>query len=188
MSVDFSEYFYYDETSPTFLRWKKNIYYGRYKTTLKASAGSIAGSKDVYGYWQVKLSGKVYKVHRIIWKIHGKDLDPKETIDHVDGEKENNSISNLRVVSCKINARNRGMQSNNKTGVVGVAFLKSNNSYKAQYVGTDGKVASKCFKLLKYGQEEAFRLACEFRMLNMELLNLVGEGYTDRHINATKLN
>ena len=54
-----NHYFYYDETSPSFLRWK--VSRGKIK------AGDSAGGKDNKGYYIVKLNNVSYKVHRVIF-------------------------------------------------------------------------------------------------------------------------
>jgi hypothetical protein len=182
MSVDFSEHLYYDETSLSSLRWKNDIWYGKYRTILKIKADDKAGSIDKDGYWQVKLLGRNYRVHRVVWKIINGDIPEGMTIDHIDGNKANNLISNLRVVSNKINSRNRGVQSNNKTGVVGVTLLEERDCYRAQYVDVDGKVVRKSFKISIYGKEEAFSLACKYRAEALAVLTQLGEGYTNRHM------
>ena len=53
-----------------------------------------AGSQNGHGYWQVRYKGKVYYQHRLIWQmVHG--YIPSE-IDHIDQDKSNNKLGNLR--------------------------------------------------------------------------------------------
>lgn len=60
------------------------------------------------------------KAHRIAWIIkHGK---PPLVIDHVNGDRSDNRIENLREVSSLENSKNRKLQKNNKSGVSGVYF------------------------------------------------------------------
>lgn len=182
--IKFSDYLYYDEHSPSGLRWNVDVFYGRYKTTLKSSKNDMAGSLDVNGYWQVKLNGKVYKAHRIVFNlVYNKEISTLYQIDHINGIKTDNRICNLREVDSKTNARNRNMQSNNKTGVVGVSLINGVN-YRAQYVNIDGKIMYKYFNILKLGKEEALRSAKLFRETMLHNLNSCGDSYTDRHING----
>lgn len=74
--------------------------------------------------WSVK-----HKAHRIIWMlVYG--VAPNQ-IDHIDGNRINNSISNLRNVSHLENVRNRRFSRANSTGIVGVSFDKRARRFKA---------------------------------------------------------
>lgn len=179
MSVNFSDYLYYDETSPSAIRWKNDVYYGRYKTMLKAHKDSPAGSIDADGYWQIKINGKCYKVHRIICILNNIDVHGLQ-VDHVNGVKNDNRMSNLRAVCAKTNSRNRKMQSNNTTGFTGVVNCGSSR-YRAQYVDLNGVTKSKHFSIKVLGKDEAFRQAVEFRDEMLKILKDCGENYTDRH-------
>lgn len=75
--------------------------------------------------------------------------------------------------------------SSNTSGVVGVTFQvnKCNNEYwVAQWrCFKTGKPMAKTFSLLKYG-EEAFQMACDYRLEMIDQQNVAGAYYTDRHI------
>lgn len=73
------------------------------------------------GYKTVGLGGKNYLEHRVVWFLaHGQW--PKGEIDHINRDKHDNRIENLRVVSKSQNARNRGLMKSNRTGVTGVSI------------------------------------------------------------------
>lgn len=103
-----SRYVYYDESSPTFLRWKVDIYAGPYKTLTVVKAGKVAGFfKNKGGYSETRINKITYKNHRLIWCLHNKcDLTNNLVIDHIDGNPSNNNILNLRLVSQKENMNN----------------------------------------------------------------------------------
>lgn len=107
-----SEYLCYDETSPTFLRWKTSIFTGENKSRLLVEEGKAAGTiKRKEGYVETKFNNKSYKNHRLIWSLCNKcDLDTNLVIDHIDGNKSNNNIANLRLVSQKENMSNIKLQ------------------------------------------------------------------------------
>ena len=100
-------------------------------------SGTEAGRLHHKGYRQVKINGRQYLAHRIIWAMfHG--VWPEGQIDHIDGDRLNNRISNLRDVEQRINQRNAKMQSNNTSGVNGVSWGKRRQKWIAQ-ITIDGK-------------------------------------------------
>ncbi len=83
---------------------------------------------DSVGYLRGNLFNKVYATHRIVWKyVYG--VDPN-VIDHIDGNKQNNAITNLRDVDTSINGRNRCMNSANTTGCMGVYHYPAKKGYQ----------------------------------------------------------
>lgn len=83
-------------------------------------AGRRVGCVVRDGYLKIHLDHQAVMGHRLAWlMVHGEW--PKGQIDHIDGNKLNNAIANLRVVEPKINKQNRrAPQSNNKSGFLGV--------------------------------------------------------------------
>jgi hypothetical protein len=70
-----------------------------------AAAGRTAGSTRYDGYIQIKLDGRKYWAHRLVWMwLYG--FWPDQNIDHIDGNPSNNAISNLRDVSQAWNIHN----------------------------------------------------------------------------------
>ena len=88
------------------------------------------------GYRYGLIDGRKYLTHRIIWKIVT-GQDPNNQIDHIDGCRSNNKISNLRDVSNQENGRNRHLQKTNKSGASGVSFEFSRQRWRARI--WDGK-------------------------------------------------
>lgn len=78
-------------------------------------AGSYRGQ-----YRQICFNGKKYYSHRLAW-LYMKGEWPKE-IDHIDGIKDNNVFSNLRLATKEQNAQNRRRGKNNKSGYKGVFY------------------------------------------------------------------
>jgi len=82
--------------------------------------GKTAGSKDYRGYISISINRSSYYCHRLayFW-INGEW--PAGAIDHMDGDKSNNAINNLRVVTSSQNSENRRKASiKSKSGVLGV--------------------------------------------------------------------
>lgn len=85
-------------------------------------AGKAAGSRHkTYGYLCVGINRRVYYLQQIIW-LHYYGEWPALLVDHSDGDRVNNRITNLRLATYSQNGRNRGMQANNTSGYKGVCF------------------------------------------------------------------
>lgn len=187
--MELKERFYYDETSSTCLRWNITVLSGRHLNQVNVSVGDVAGGYSPgSGYYQVRVEGKLKLVHRVIWEMFNGEIPDGMFVDHKDQDKLNNRISNLRLVTKAGNNQNQNqkLRVDSTSGVVGVNklinTLKSGN--KAEYwraVWFDGKVKSKSFSVKTYGEDEAFRLACEYREQIIKELNENGACYTDLH-------
>lgn len=95
----------------------------------KGRKSGKAGSIDFSGYDVITFKGKRFKVHRLVWLlIHGAPLP--EVIDHIDGDKSNNSPDNLRPSTTRLNGANRVEHRRGKP--VGVSYRKDNKMWIAQ--------------------------------------------------------
>jgi hypothetical protein len=105
--------------------------------------GDIAGSFYTSGYRRIIINGIDYKEHRLAWYyVYAKW--PEKLIDHIDGIKYNNAISNLREVTNSENMQNQKTAMKNKTSgssIPGVYFYRNNNKYCAQ-LQINGKLKS----------------------------------------------
>lgn len=187
-AIDWSSLVYYDETSPTFLRWKIEIRSGRNNERINASPNEPAGTISPIGYGKlrsaVRYKRRWYYTHRVVWILHNGFIEDDLVIDHIDGDATNNNILNLRLVSRKINNRNR-LKQVNKTGLTGVylRFISGHYEYYAGWRDENGVLRCKYFSCDKYGEEQAKFLAKEYRNKMISERNNQGAGYTDKHIN-----
>lgn len=91
--------------------------------------GEEARSLDVSGYVQVNIAGTMVKGHRLAWLIHF-GVWPEGDIDHINGNRADNRIANLRAVTNAVNCQNkRKALPKSKTGVLGV--VKVGERYQA---------------------------------------------------------
>lgn len=102
-----------------------------------AKASSVAGTDDGQGYLRVRVQGKKYFAHRLAWLLHT-GAWPSQQLDHIDGSRTNNRISNLRECSNAENHQNRGKRSDNSSGVQGVCWHKAAKKWMAR-IKVDGK-------------------------------------------------
>ena len=107
----------YDSKSGV-LRWKPRKSNRQFNFRF---SGKCAGRISKLGYRQVRINGILYSAHRVCWAIHFGSW-PVGMIDHVNGDKSDNSVSNLRECDKSLNGANRGVQANNKIGVKGVCW------------------------------------------------------------------
>jgi hypothetical protein len=103
------------------------------------AAGKIAGTLDTStGYWRINIDKKMYRLHRMIFLYHNGYLTDGLQIDHVDGNRNNNLIDNLREVTNQQNQFNAKTSSRNKSGVKGVSWNKAKQKWEVR-VMVDGK-------------------------------------------------
>jgi hypothetical protein len=88
-----------------------------------------AGS-DVGGYRVLRLGGKEYRMHRLIW-LYVTGSWPEGVLDHINGMGLDNRISNLRDVDFRENSRNQALHRDSTSGIMGVHFHKSIQKWTA---------------------------------------------------------
>lgn len=179
--MDWKKLVYYDETSPTGLRWKIEIRCGKGHNRVLRSVGDVAGVSTGKRA-QVRIGEKVYQASRIVLELMGIEIPEGQVVDHIDGNIKNNSIQNLRVVTESTNRQNCKKRSDNKTGITGVVD-RTDSKGRDFFVAIwkeNGKARSKWFSKNKYG-EICFELAVRHRAKMIEYLNSQGQQYTERH-------
>lgn len=108
----------------------------------KAGIGKVVGSHDTKGYKTTSIGGTSYKIHRLIWLyVYGEW--PKGVLDHIDGNKSNNCLSNLRDTNQMINGANRTkLNKNNTSGYLGVYRDKKKWNAELIYLGEKFRLGS----------------------------------------------
>lgn len=102
-----------------FTSWDKNM------------VGREAFTSISRGYKIGQACGCLLLAHRVVWAItYGKW--PERHLDHINGIRDDNRISNLREADERLNSRNIGIPSNNSTGHIGVTRAERKGAYIAQ--------------------------------------------------------
>lgn len=127
--MELPECLVYDETSPTCFRWAVNKGRGR--------KGCVAGTKHNQGYFSLSIDKERYLAHRLVWMIHHGEIPKGFEIDHIDRDRSNTKISNLRMVTRHHNNGNMSKQKGKLSQYKGVSVLK-NGTYQA-YIKMKGK-------------------------------------------------
>jgi hypothetical protein len=105
---------------------------GRYNRLAGQVAGSVCDE-----YIKITLSGIRWKAHRLAWKMfYG--TDPAGEIDHINGNKHDNRICNLRDCKKSDNGKNAGLSKRNKSGFRGVTKHTGREKWIAS-ISLDGK-------------------------------------------------
>jgi len=99
-----------------------------------ANAGNEAMTAvNKQGYKVGNINGSMFRAHRVAWALHY-GVDPKNQIDHINGDRKDNRIENLRVVTNQQNSWNQKLRSTNTSGYNGVSWCKMTNSWLARAV------------------------------------------------------
>lgn len=93
--------------------------------------GKVAGCVDPYGYQRIGVDGHRYFGHRLAW-LHTHGEWPKGQLDHIDGNRANNRIANLRIATTAQNAANSRAHRDNRSGFKGVSWSKVAKRWIAQ--------------------------------------------------------
>jgi hypothetical protein len=136
--------------------YRDGYLYWRHKVNKKHGIDAPAGTINNLGYCVITINGKKIHGHRLVWLWHGKELP--EQIDHINGDRKNNRIENLRAANCVTNAFNSKLKSNNKSGIKGVSWCNTYKKWIVQIYAFKKKVTGR-FKSL----EEAVAFAKQKR-------------------------
>ena len=124
--------------------------------------GQIAGCVHKgTGYIHVKIKAKSFKAHRLVFLYHNGFLP--EFVDHIDGDKANNRIENLRAATKEENCRNQKIRSTNKSGCKGVKWVKCKNKWQVE--------VCRNYKQINFGYYEDLELASLVAIEATELIH-----------------
>lgn len=133
------------DASTGFLEWKERpeksfenkAHWVSWSNRCAGQPAGTAVSKKNKKYIKVSIGKNSHYAHRVVWAmVYG--AWPSDEIDHVNGDSEDNSISNLRIVDRKGNCQNQGLQSRSKSGYCGVNWHEQTGMWRAR-VKMDGK-------------------------------------------------
>ena len=125
-----------------FFDYKDGCLYVKKRYCDKMPVGSKVGTKNKDGYLQVTIMKQKHYIHRLVFLYHHGFLP--ESVDHVNNDKLDNKIQNLREATLGENNHNIGMNKRNTSGSKGVSWHKKNkkwvvtvrNNKKSMYFGS----------------------------------------------------
>ena len=110
--------------------YKEGNLYWKIPTSNRVKKNEIVGTLTEHGYRFMSFNKKRLYVHRLIFYIFN-SYYPKY-VDHINGNRSDNRIENLRECTNSQNTANRNKLSTNKSGFKGVHFVKSTGKWRAQ--------------------------------------------------------
>lgn len=99
----------------------------------KAKKASLAGCL-IDGYRTIGIQGRLYRAHRLAWLIHH-GVEPVGDLDHINGDRDDNRIVNLRQATHAENMHNRRADHDNTSGIKGVCWNRFKNKWMAYVNG-----------------------------------------------------
>lgn len=111
------------------LHYEKETGFLYWKATKKIVVG--CKNKTTNKYKRIMIDKKHYVLHRIVYQMHHGDLTSNDPIDHIDRDRNNNRIENLRKANVFLNNQNQGDRKNNTSGYKGVSWSKQRQKWRA---------------------------------------------------------
>jgi len=130
--------------------YKDGLLYWKVTLSNVAKAGKKAGCESTNSYGSIQVDGKSYCPHKIVFCMHHGYMP--EQVDHIDGNRKNHRIENLRAATNALNGMNKPAQSNNKLGIKNVCWSKQNKKWWVQVSAHGKKVVSKMFDDLELAE------------------------------------
>lgn len=93
--------------------------------------GDECGRKHSSGYREIGIGGSLQRAHRLAF-IYMLGIDPPHFVDHINGIRDDNRWSNLRMATQSQNMANVGKQVDNTSGAPGVVWDRSRSKWRAQ--------------------------------------------------------
>lgn len=109
--------------------YKNGELYNKIYRSSNAQIGNKAGRLNSDGYCHIKINYKIYKTHRLIFLYFNGYLP--EFIDHIDNNRSNNKIENLREATRSQNGMNKKSYKNTSSKYKGVYWRKDNKKWRS---------------------------------------------------------
>lgn len=123
--------------------------------------GTAAENTNGAGYVTLRINNKLWLAHRLAWMVVYNEDPGDRQIDHINRNRSDNRIANLRIVERQANNFNRGVRSDNRSGIKGVRLRSDTNRWAAR-IRKDGKfICLGCFDTKEQAQVAYDKAAVE---------------------------
>ena len=143
--AELKEFFHYDPETGVFTRIKR--------VSGRCRVGDIVGSPDELGYLRFRVNGKKYRAHRLAW-LYVYGSFPENEIDHINHDRSDNRISNLRQAT-----RAENVWNSRKSGC---SYDKQHSNYRARICKNGRRIHLGRFDTLKQAQEAYAKAAKQY--------------------------
>jgi hypothetical protein len=116
--------------------WRTGVFTWRIAVG-RVRPGDRAGRINRSGYLQIGVGGQRYSAHRLVW-LYVYGMWPIGDIDHINGDRSDNRLKNLRPATDAQNRANAKKQCGSSSGLKGVCFHKKLSKWQAT-ITVDGK-------------------------------------------------
>jgi hypothetical protein len=122
------------------------------------NAGDVAGSVHKSGYRRIGICGALVYAHRLAWLMHYGE-EPADMIDHLNGNRDDNRIANLRDANAMINSQNSPRRKPNRSsGLVGVFADANEATWSVQITFMGKAVRTGSFATIEEAHERYLEL------------------------------
>lgn len=137
----------------------------RVSNSPRAQAGALAGSAASTGYRDIRVDKQLYRSHRLAW-LYVHNTWPANEIDHINGDKADNRLTNLREATSSQNKVNQvRLRADNSSGLRGVSWSAANQKWLAK-IRHQGQQKNLGYFQTKEQAAEAYALAARDRFGN----------------------
>ncbi len=107
------------------------VFVNRVERNGRAKKGAVAGARTQDGYICIQVEKQKHQAHRLAW-LYVYGAWPQNEIDHLNRDRADNRIDNLRDVSRLVNSHNIGAHKGSISGQKGVAWHSRNRKWQVQ--------------------------------------------------------
>ena len=155
--------FYLDSSGE--IRRATDGYLGRFN---KGDLAKFFVGHEGYAYIQVPRKRAIVRKSHLVLLLNGVGIPEGNQVDHIDGNRQNDSIENLRVVINRVNSCNRKQRSDNTSGHTGIRWSESHKHFVIR-------------KTVKGKRISRSRKTIEDALIVLQELTDMDEDYTTRH-------
>lgn len=133
------------------------------------TVGSMAGTIGHHGYRSIGIDRKYYRAGRLAW-LHVHGVWPTHSIDHIDRDRSNDRLANLREADQTLNNGNVRRRSDNTSGFKGVGFHSASGLWYAR-IKVRGRTISLGYHRIKEAAARAYDKAARDHFGQFAALN-----------------